>query len=90
MTADTLSQDRPWQGRELLEFIARGIVERPDSVEVLEREDDRGLVLEVRVASEDMGKMIGRRGRVVRALRTVAKAAAMRSGRRVSVEIVQA
>lgn len=91
MTSNASPPERqPWQGRELVEFIARGIVERPEAVEVLEREDDRGLVLEVRVASEDMGKVIGRRGRVVRALRTVAKAAALRSGKRVSVEIVQA
>jgi uncharacterized protein len=75
--------------RELLEFIAREIVDDPDSVEVTESEDDRGTLLSLRVAPDDMGKVIGRAGRTARAIRTVVKAAAIRSGARVAVEIVE-
>lgn len=72
----------------LVEFIARGLVDHPDAVEVRQVEDERGLLLEVRVAPEDMGKVIGRQGRIVKALRTVVRAAA-RTGRRVTVEIIR-
>jgi hypothetical protein len=73
----------------LVEYVARGLVDRPEAVEVREVDDDRGITLEVRVAPEDMGKVIGRGGRIVMALRTVVRAAAGRTGRRVSVEIVR-
>lgn len=72
----------------LVEYVARGLVDRPDAVEVHEVDDERGITLKVRVAPEDMGKVIGRGGRIVLALRTVVRAAAGRTGRRVSVEIV--
>jgi uncharacterized protein len=75
--------------RELLEFLAREIVDDPDAVQVTETEDDRGTLLSLRVAPDDMGKVIGRAGRTARAIRTVVKAAAIRSGARVSVEIVE-
>ena len=73
----------------LVEFIARGLVDHPEAVEVREAEDERGLRLELRVAPEDMGQVIGRQGRIARALRTVVKAAALRTGRRVTVEIAR-
>ena len=73
----------------LVEFIARELVAHPEAVEVREVEDERGLRLELRVAPEDMGKVIGRQGRIARALRTVVKAASLRTGRRVTVEIAR-
>ena len=74
--------------RDLLEFIAREIVDEPDAVEVTETEDDRGLLLSLRVAPEDMGKVIGRGGRTARALRAVIRAAGTRTGVHAAVEIV--
>lgn len=74
--------------RELLEFLARSLVEDPDSVEVEELEEDGDVVLEVTAAEDDLGRLIGRGGRVANALRTVMKAAATRDGRRVIVDII--
>ena len=74
--------------KDLLEFIAREIVDDPDAVEVTETHDDRGTLLSLRVAPDDMGKVIGRSGRTARALRTVIRAAGTRSGEHASVEIV--
>lgn len=74
--------------RDLLEYLAREIVDEPDSVEVTETADDRGVLLTLRVAQHDMGKVIGRGGRTARALRTVVKAAGLRAGvRHTHVEI---
>jgi hypothetical protein len=75
--------------RELVEFLARALVEDPDSVRVDEVDEDGETVLEVRVAPDDLGRVIGRSGRVANALRTVAKAAAVHEDRRVMVEIVE-
>jgi hypothetical protein len=75
--------------RELLEYLARGLVASPDDVRVTEvEEDDGSLVLELSVAQEDYGSVIGRGGRTAAALRTVIKAAAGGSRRRVFVDIV--
>jgi predicted RNA-binding protein YlqC (UPF0109 family) len=75
--------------KELLEYLARGLVERPDEVQVREvEEDDGSVVLELSVADDDYGNVIGRGGRTAQALRTVVKAAASKSGRRVFVDIV--
>jgi predicted RNA-binding protein YlqC (UPF0109 family) len=74
--------------RELVEFIARGLVDQPDAVQVREIEGEHSLVVEVKVAPDDVGKVIGKQGRIVNALRTVVKAAAVRTGKRVTVEIV--
>jgi uncharacterized protein len=73
---------------EILAHLARELVDHPDQVRVerLEREDGE-VVLELHVAPEDVGKVIGKQGRIARALRTVVKASAVRSGRRVHVEI---
>jgi predicted RNA-binding protein YlqC (UPF0109 family) len=75
--------------RELVEFLARALVEDPDSVQVEEVEENGDLVLEVTVGSDDLGRLIGRGGRVANAIRTVAKAASSRSERRVLVEFIE-
>jgi predicted RNA-binding protein YlqC (UPF0109 family) len=74
--------------RDLLEYLAREIVDDPDAVEVSEVSGDRGVQLTLRVAPDDMGKVIGRGGRTARSIRTVIKAAAIRAGvHHVHVEI---
>jgi len=75
--------------RELVEFLARALVEDPESVQVEEVEENGDLVLEVTVGPEDLGRLIGRGGRVANAIRTVTKAASTRSGRRVLVEFIE-
>jgi predicted RNA-binding protein YlqC (UPF0109 family) len=76
--------------KELLEYLARGLVERPDEVEITEvQEDDGTIVLELSVADDDYGNVIGRGGRTASALRTVVKAAAVKDKRRVFVDIVE-
>jgi len=75
--------------KELLEFLARALVERPDEVRVREVSEDGGsTVLELSVADDDYGNVIGRGGRTAQALRTVIKAAAAKENRRVFVDIV--
>ena len=75
--------------RELLEFLARALVEDPDEVIVTEFEEGEGdIVLELEVAQDDLGRVIGRGGRVANALRSVVKAAATREEKRVMVEIL--
>ena len=75
---------------ELLEYLARGLVDEPDAVRVERTEREDGLVvLRLHVAADDVGKVIGRQGRLVRALRTVVRAAASRSRERVTVEIAE-
>ena len=72
----------------MLAYLARHLVDDPEQVRVTSHENEGGeLVLELHVASADLGKVIGKQGRIARALRTVVKAAAVRSGRRVHVEI---
>ena len=75
---------------DLLEYLARGLVDEPDAVRVERTEREDGVVvLTLHVAPDDVGKVIGRQGRLVRALRTVVRAAATRSRERVAVEIAQ-
>jgi predicted RNA-binding protein YlqC (UPF0109 family) len=76
--------------RELVEFLARALVEDADSVRVEEIEENGDLVLEVSVGGDDLGRLIGRGGRVANAIRTVAKAASTRAERRVLVEFIEA
>ena len=71
----------------LVLVLARSLVEEPDKVEVSGAESDSRVDLEIRVAPEDMGKIIGRGGRTIRAIRTVTKAASVRVGKRVNVEV---
>jgi len=74
--------------KELLENIAKSLVDNPDEVSVTEVEDDDSLILELRVAEDDMGKVIGKQGRIAKAIRVVMKAAAIKEKKRVVVEIV--
>jgi len=74
--------------QELVEYLAKGLVDKPDEVRVERVERDGTVVLEVHVAPDDVGKVIGRSGRIARALRTVVKAAAMREDRNAIVEII--
>jgi uncharacterized protein len=73
--------------RELLEFLARELVDDPASVDVTESSDDRGIRLTLRVAPDDMGKVIGRGGRTAKAIRAVVRAAATRQGTSAYVDI---
>ena len=72
--------------QEMLLYITRALVEDPDAVEVEELEEDGDLVFEITVGEDDLGRVIGRGGRVANAIRTVAKAAAVREERRVLVD----
>ena len=72
---------------ELVEFLARRLVDEPDAVRVEEEERDGALVLRLHVAPDDVGKVVGRQGRIARALRTVVRAGSIREGRRVLLEI---
>ena len=71
----------------LLEVIAKLLVDNPEEVVVTEKETEKGLVLELKVAPSDMGKVIGKQGRIAKAIRSVVKAAASRENKQVSVEI---
>lgn len=74
--------------KELVEILAKALVDRPDQVTVDLVEKDKYVSIELRVAQEDMGKVIGRQGRTAKAIRTVVKAAAARQNKKVTVEIV--
>ena len=74
--------------KDVLEHIARALVDNPDAVEVTETQGDRGTVLQLKVDPDDMGKVIGRGGRTARAIRSVMKAAAIKADARIRVEIV--
>ncbi|TJX16197.1 KH domain-containing protein [Tissierella creatinini] len=74
---------------ELVEFIAKALVDYPEQVSVNEVEGSQSVILELKVAQEDMGKVIGKQGRIAKAIRTVVKAAAIKDNRRVVVEIIQ-
>ena len=74
--------------RELLEFLARSLVEEPDAVKVTEVDENGDVVLELEVAEADLGRVIGRGGRIANALRTVVKASATRAEKRVIVDIL--
>lgn len=74
--------------KEVLEFIAKSLVEHPDEVSITEIENGDSTTLELKVADGDMGKVIGKQGRIAKAIRTVVKAAASREDKRVSVEIM--
>ena len=74
--------------KELLEYLAKSLVDNPDEVQVKLLEAEKSVVLELRVAPEDMGKIIGKQGRIAQAIRTVIRAAAVKEGKRVVVEII--
>jgi predicted RNA-binding protein YlqC (UPF0109 family) len=73
--------------RELVEVIAKALVDNPDEVVVTEKEEGKALVLEVKVADSDMGKVIGKQGRIAKAIRSVVKAAAAKEDKKVIVDI---
>jgi len=74
--------------KDLILYIAQNLVEDPDSVSVTEVEGEDGTVFELRVAPGDMGKVIGRQGRIAKEIRTVVRTVAQRTGKKVSVEII--
>ncbi|NLP37212.1 MAG: KH domain-containing protein [Firmicutes bacterium] len=74
--------------KELVEYIARALVDNPDDVRVEQIEDEQSITLELHVAPDDMGKVIGKQGRIAKAIRTVVNAAAAGEKKRVLVEIV--
>ena len=73
--------------KELVEVIAKSLVDLPDKVVVTERETEKGLILELKVDPTDMGKVIGKQGRIAKAIRSVVKAAASRENKKVIIEI---
>ena len=74
---------------EIVEYLARRLVDDPESVEVEEVEQEGAVVVQLRVAPDDVGKVIGRQGRIARALRTIVRASAARRDQRVLLEIVE-
>lgn len=74
--------------KELLIYVAQNLVDCPDEVEVTELENESGTVLELRVASQDMGKVIGRQGRIAKEIRTLIRSLAQRTGTKITVEIL--
>lgn len=74
--------------KELVEFIAKSLVDNPDQVIVNEINREESLIFELKVAPEDMGKVIGKQGRIAKSIRTVIKAAAVKQNKRVIVEII--
>lgn len=75
--------------KELLVFLAQALVDNPNEVAVNQVDGEKSVILELRVASEDMGKIIGKQGHIAQAIRTIMKAAAMKDGKKVLVEIIQ-
>jgi len=75
--------------KELLEHIAKSLVDHPEEVSVNEVQGEHSVILELKVAEDDMGKVIGKQGRIAKAIRTVMKASAIRDNKRVVVEIIQ-
>lgn len=75
--------------KELVEVIAKSLVDSPDEVVVTQTENEKAIVIELHVAQSDMGKVIGKQGRIAKAIRSVVKAAAAKEDKRVVVDIVQ-
>jgi len=75
--------------KELVEFIAKSLVDSPEEVKVTEVEHERSTILELRVAQDDMGKVIGKQGKIAQSIRTLTKATAAKEGKRVGVEIMR-
>jgi predicted RNA-binding protein YlqC (UPF0109 family) len=74
--------------KELLEYLAKALVDNPDDVEIEMIEGERSVILQLRVNTEDIGKVIGKQGRIAQALRTIVKAAATKQGKNAIVEIL--
>lgn len=74
--------------KDLIEVIAKALVNNPDQISIVETADNHATIYELHVAPEDMGKIIGKQGRIAKAIRTVVKSAAVRENKKVMVEIV--
>ena len=74
--------------KELVEVIAKALVDNPDEVVVNQKEDGRNITIELHVAATDIGKVIGKQGRIAKAIRSVVKAASSKDNKRVDVEII--
>lgn len=74
--------------RDLVEVIAKALVDNPDEVVVTEKEDGKNITVELHVAADDMGKVIGKQGRIAKAIRSVVKAASSKDNKKVDVEIL--
>ncbi len=75
--------------KELLQYLAKALVNNPDAVQVIETQGDTASVLELRVAKEDLGRIIGKQGRTAKSIRTILNAAASRTNRKVVLDIVE-
>lgn len=75
--------------KELLEMLAKNLVDNPDNISVNEVRGEQTTILELKVSADDMGKVIGKQGCIAKSIRTIIKAAAMHNGQRVTVEIIQ-
>jgi hypothetical protein len=75
--------------KELVTLIAKALVDNPDSVDVRQVDGERSIIMEIRVHPDDVGKVIGRNGRIVEAIRTIVKSSAAKQQKKASVEIVQ-
>lgn len=74
--------------KELLEYLIKAIVDEPDAIEVREVAGEKALVFEIKVAESDIGKVIGKHGRIINAIRTLVRAAAVKEGMKVSIELI--
>ena len=74
--------------RELLETIVKSLVEKPDEVQITENHGEYSMLIELRVSQDDMGKVIGKQGRIARAIRTILKAASVKENKKVTLEII--
>jgi uncharacterized protein len=74
--------------KDLVDYLVRSLVDHPEQVEICEVEGDKSTILELRVTKEDIGKVIGKHGRIARAIRTIINASATKSGKRVVLEIL--
>ncbi len=75
--------------KNLVEYIAKSLVDNPDAVQVTEIEGERSIIIELRVAPDDMGKVIGKQGKIAKSIRSLTKATAAKEGKRVVVEILR-
>ncbi|MBP9015643.1 MAG: KH domain-containing protein [Candidatus Atribacteria bacterium] len=75
--------------KDLVEFIVKALVDHPEEVKVSEVEGEQSVIYEIRVSQEDMGKIIGKQGRIARAIRTIVKAAGAKKGKKTAVEILE-
>jgi predicted RNA-binding protein YlqC (UPF0109 family) len=75
--------------KELVEFIARSLVDHPERVEVRQVDGEKSIIVELKVDPEDMGKVVGKHGRIAKAIRTIVKASAVKQDKRVVVEIIE-